>query len=170
MRGFTLVEVLVAAGILGFLILAILGILIIGDRVYNDDVGLLDLQQQLRLVMDGMTRELRQNDSSQNITISNGGAMISFYIARTSGPVSFYLSNNRIIREHPAGTTSIVANNINDLSFCWVHDGLPCDISRNCAGECSNSNFLQLELAANKTIINRQVSFSLSSKAKLRNE
>lgn len=168
MKGFTLVEILVSALIFSFLIAAIFGVLNIGNMTYSTDLGLLDLQQKARQAMDGMIRELRQSGSS-DITITDSGARIQFRIPTdiTTDPVTYssnityYLSDNQLIREHPAGTTKILADNINSLTFSL------------------SEKTLEIRLNAKKTSLRREIYFPpkedeqerfLIEKVRLRNE
>ena len=116
MKGFTLMEVLVSTLIFSFILLAIFGALDIGDTSFKTDVGFIDLQQEIRLAMHGMVREIRQSRAA-DITISDSGASINFLIPDVSNSISYYLSGNQLIREHPAETTKVIGRNINSLNF-----------------------------------------------------
>ena len=134
MRGLTLVEILVSVVILGFLFAAIYGVLNIGNIIFKDDMTLLELQQQARQGMDGMVREIRQTNTDPvegNISIVSGSE-ITFSVPPQTygdpwvGPISYYRDVNdanndgvvnQIIREYPAGTRKILANEITVLSF-----------------------------------------------------
>ncbi|MBL7081198.1 MAG: prepilin-type N-terminal cleavage/methylation domain-containing protein [Candidatus Omnitrophica bacterium] len=116
-RGFSLLEVLVSTAILGFLIAGIYGVLNIGNMTYNTDLGLLDLQQNARQAMHWMVRELRESASSE-IVISEDSSQITFNTPNEGGIQYYYdTQENQIIREYPAGTTRILANNIESLNF-----------------------------------------------------
>lgn len=149
--GLSLVEILVSILILTFIVAGIFEIFILGDRTYFMDMGLLGLQQQVRQSMDGMTREIRQTDNSDIII---GNSTIEFIVPNFV-PIKYYLNGNNIIREHPAGTLKILATDINDLSFM-------CD-----------SNLVQIQLSAQKTVKGKVVSFpvngTITEKVRLRN-
>lgn len=163
MRGFTLLEVLISFVILSILTVGIYGVLNISDKTYHNDMGLLDLQQQVRQSMDGMVKELKQSKASL-ITISNGGARIDFKVPidLTTSPVTYtdliayYRSGNQVLREFPAGTTKVLANDINVLNFSLA------------------GNELQVQLSAQKTVRQRVLTFPLTGlltqKVRLRNE
>ncbi|MFH1767728.1 MAG: hypothetical protein ABH858_01020 [Candidatus Omnitrophota bacterium] len=148
--GFTFSEVLVSAGIMGFLALTIFAVLNVGGNLWQTDMILIELQQQSRLALDGMVREIRQSKSS-NITISDGGARIDFTIPNVTNTISYYLSGAQIIREHPAGTTRLLANNVTSLQFSL-------------SGEVVTVN-----LQAGKTYKGRLLPFFLVEKVRLRN-
>jgi type II secretory pathway component PulJ len=159
MKGFILVEVLVSILILSFLMVGIYGVLYAGSNTYHTSVGVVGLQQQARLAMDGLTRELRQaRTSAINITSSDD---ISFSIPSETygavwiGPIRYYFDavNNQIIREHPVGTEKIVANNVQSLDFS-LNDGI-LDIRITCA---------------NRGAAQRDLSFTLEEQVRLRNE
>lgn len=151
MKGFTLVEILVSVAILSFVVAGIFMVLNIADKSWHSDMGLLDLQQQARQAMDGMVREIRQSDSS-DITITNNGGRVEFYIPDVSNAISYYLENNQIIREHPLSTKKILANDVNSLNFSLL------------------SQVLEIQMEARKTVLQRELSLSLKEKARLRNE
>ena len=158
MRGFTLVELLVSVIIVSFLMMGIFMILNIGNMTYNSDLGLLDLQQQARQAMHGMSRELRQSRDSEISIISDSQIIFSIppqdYGSGWIGPISYYLDTleNQIIREYPAGTERIVANDVNGLIFSL------------------NNNLLDIQLTCTKTVLQRDLAFSLNSQVRLRNE
>jgi prepilin-type N-terminal cleavage/methylation domain-containing protein len=163
MKGFTLLEVLISLVILSIITVGIYGVLNISDKTYQNDLGLLDLQQQVRQSMDGMVKELKQSKASL-ISISNAGARIDFKVPidLTTSPVTYtdfiayYLGGNQILREFPAGTTKVLANDINALNFSLA------------------GNELQVQLSAQKTVRQRVLTFPLTGlltqKVRLRNE
>ena len=69
MRGFTLVEVLVSLLILSIVLAGIFAVLNVGQMNWNSSMSSLDLQQQVRQAMDGMSKEIRQSSFS-NININ----------------------------------------------------------------------------------------------------
>jgi len=157
MKGFTLVEILVGVLILSFFMLGSFSVLHIGETTCNTDLGLLVLHQQARLAMDGMIRELRQTNpprisfiSADEIIFSIPSEIIG---AEWIGPIRYYLDsiNNQIIREHPAGTLKIVANDVNSLSFTLHGD------------------ILNIQLTCAKRV-HRDLLFSLEEMVRLRNE
>ena len=115
MKSFTLVEILVAVVIFGLVIAGLIMILNSGFLAYNTDSCLLGLQQNARVAMDRMVRELREGLPG---TIINGGNQITFNTPNENGIRYYYDAiNNRIMREYPAGTNTILANNITNLNF-----------------------------------------------------
>ena len=160
MRGFTLVELMVGVLILTFLILGLCTVLHIGETTCNTDLGLLDLQQQARLAMDGMTRELRQADAD-SIIDPEGADSITFNAplalnpTQWIGPITYQLdaNQNQIIRTLAGVPQKIVGNNISSLSFD------------------KNDNILDIELTCQITTTRRRdLSLSLREQVRLRNE
>ena len=158
MKGFILVEALVAILILSFIMAGIFGVLHIGGSTYHTSLGLVELQQQSRGAMDRLTRELRQSKASDLSIISPGE--ITFYVPPTNygaawiGPIRYYLNNldNRIIREYPTGTEKIVANDISSLNFSL------------------NDDLLDIQLTAARTVRGKNLSFSLDDQVRFRHE
>ena len=174
-KGLTLIELMVSVVILSFLTLCIFSLLNIGDLSWRTDMGLLDLQQQARQAMHGMVRELRQgiNTSVNNVTITNG-TMIEFYVYNVTNSIAYYLQQDRIIREHPSGTTRVLATDIDSISFCCCQQDTDCDPSE-CNSNCTfpgspNAADIKIHITAGKTVKFRNLSFDLTEKVKLRNE
>lgn len=150
-NGFTLVEVLISTAIALFVVLGIYAVLNIGNITWFTDMGMLDLQQEARLAMDGMTREIRQSSPS-GISITNGGEKAEFYIPDVADGISYFLRNNQLVREHPAGTEKVLANDLTSLNFSLASDTVT------------------ILSTFGKTAQNRNLSFSLAEKVRFRNE
>lgn len=179
LKGFTLVEILVSAVILSFIIAGLFAIFSVANISWYTDMGLLGLQQQARQAMYRMVREIRQGSPLRK-TIDDG--KITFYIppAVYGDPwvesISYYRDVNdtnndgvvnQIIREYPPGTKKILANDIDSLSFCcW--DGVDC--CNPILEDCSNLPVLQIQLRATRTVRQRPLVFSLTEKVRLRND
>lgn len=150
-RGFTLVEILVSVAIALFVVLGVYAVLNVGNTSWFTDMGMLDLQQEARLAMDGMIREVRQS-SSGDVSITNGGEKVEFYIPDVSSGISYFIQNNELVREHPAGTEKVLAGDLTSLNFSLASDTVT------------------ILLTVGKTAQNRNLSFSLAQKVRLRNE
>lgn len=173
-RAFTIIEMLFSCVIMMVLIGGILVMANMGNRGWSTEIGLLNLHQQARQAMHGMVREIRQSQGT-DIIITSGGERVKFKIPRDlfSGPTTYYqsiyyyLSNEQIIREHPLGTTQVLANSIKSLDFCFW-DGIDC--CDPASESCSGLNILEISLEAEKEIRERVLSFSIREEVKLRNE
>ena len=173
MRGFTLVEILVSLLILSVVLAGIFAVLNVGQMNWNSSMSSLDLQQQVRQAMDGMSKEIRQSSFS-NITINPDQGAINFTVPidittnpiTYSSTINYYLNDNsQIVREHPSGTTKILANDISNLSFCCV--GI---VAANCL-DYDNSTAVQIYVEGNKTVRGRTyLPFNLTEQVRLRNE
>jgi len=173
-KAFTLVEILFSCVVLMVLIGGIVVMLNSGNKGWSTEIGLLNLHRQARQAMHGMVRETRQSQPS-DITITNAGARIQFEIPQDlfSGatsyyqPIDYFLNNGQIIREHPTGTTEVLANDIKTLNFCFW-DGVDCCDPD--TEDCSNLDILEISLEVEKTIRQRVLFFSIREEVKLRNE
>ena len=152
--GFTLVEIAISIAIASLIALGIFIILNSGSSSWNQETTLLELQQQTRSAIEGMTKEIRQIDPLQNVDIINDGHGIVFHILDVSNSISYYLNGNgQIIREHPPGSTRAVAGNISSINFS--HTG----------------NIVEIFIVATKVDKRgRSLTFSLTGRVKLRNE
>jgi prepilin-type N-terminal cleavage/methylation domain-containing protein len=147
-RSFTLLEVLVSIAILTLVVAGVFSVFYVGDTCWRTDTGLVDLQQQVRQAIDGMSREIRQGNPG-SIAITEAGARIDFSIGGDN--IAYYLNNGQIIREYSAGADRILGNNISALNFSL--DG----------------SVVLIEVTAEKTVQGRDVTFALSEKVGLRN-
>jgi len=178
--GFTLIEIVVTFFIMTFIVWCIVAIFNMADKVWNSDMGIVDLQQDARQAMDRMINEIRQarNFTGCNVTTSGttGDMEISFCVpvdittfpVTPSQSIRYYRDTSipnlpRIIRDH-AGTTSVVGVNIDSLNF------LPSPFS---------GDIVEIELTATKTTRGRTLCFpspcvnpkrTLLEKVRLRNE
>ncbi len=157
-------EVLVGAFILGLLISGIYGVLNVGNITYLTDMGLLDLEQQTRRGMDAMVRELRGSYSAS--IDNNDPSHITFTTLKFSDIEFRHIDSNndvirdRVIRQRTSETT-ILANEISDLCFCWDA------ANNNCRTDCSN--LFMIRIRAAKTVMQRPLTFSLIEQVRLRN-
>ena len=173
MRGFSLIEILISSVILIIIFTGVFFVLNAGDQSWNAGTGSLDLQQQVRQAMDGMSKELRQTRGG-NITIEPDSRSINFTvpISITTDPVTYssvinyYLNatSNQLERLHPSDAESkVLANDIADLSFC-------CQGGSDCF-DCQNSTLLQIQVNGTKTVRQRALTpFNLTEEVGLRNE
>jgi type II secretory pathway pseudopilin PulG len=152
LMGFTLIEGIVTIIILGFVVTTIVAVLNVGNQAWHTEMVFSELQQQVRLAIDGMAREIRQSSNITTPTEGGSGSLIDFYIPGSSNPISYYLNNTQIIREHPPGTTKILANSIEYLNFSRGQDTVV------------------IQVNATKKAGARTLSFSLIEKVSLRND
>jgi len=151
LTGFTFAETMVSTLIFSILAIAILSVLIVGQKFWHSDVGNVELQQQARLAMDGMTREARESSPS-DIIISNSGSRIDFSVPDASAAIAYYAENNQLIREYPAGTEKVLAVDVEAVDFSLSADTLT----------------IQLDLG--KTVFGADLNFSAQEQVNLRNQ
>jgi prepilin-type N-terminal cleavage/methylation domain-containing protein len=148
-KGFTLVELLVSS----LLFSIICGIVFLVFNTANSagfaNFDFIDLQQQARQAIDGMSIEIRQNPAANPINITDGCSKITFTDAGDS--ISYYLNGSQIIREYPLNTTIVIANNISSLCFT------------------SSGTTVLISLNATKNTRGRSQTFSLQEKVMMRN-
>ncbi|MFZ5800942.1 MAG: PilW family protein [Candidatus Omnitrophota bacterium] len=161
MKGFTLVEVLITIFIFGFIVAGLYGILNVATITYYTDLGLLDLHQQARNAIVRLVREVREaNASSITVTAINPlSDRLTFDTPNKSG-VQYYLSADQIIREYPAGTQKVIANNITRFKFTWnFNPGIP-----------GSSRILRIAVQAEKDALRRHLSLLFGEQVRIRNE
>lgn len=129
MKGFTLVEVLVAVFIFSFISAAIFMVLLVGKASwYTGDVET-ELSQDMRRALTVMNSQLRQSSSS---VVSDVPANDNYYTSITfkvsegvdaggsvqwSEDINYSLNTNHQIISLKEGASSILANNITGLQF-----------------------------------------------------
>ena len=158
----SLVEVMVSITILAIIATFVFTALVMGERYWRSDMGLLDVEQEARMGLHGMAREIRQKNGSASMTITNNDSQINFYMTNVTNQVKYYLQGNQIIREHPPNTTRVIANNITSLGFC-------CGQGSTCNSTCTSAEYVEIQVTASKTA-GRTVTFNLSEKVQLRND
>lgn len=152
-KGFTLIEILISILILSIIGAMIVTTLISVDNIYLREATLLELQQQERIAMSYMTRELR---GANNVTINEIDGSLLFNLPNATD-VKYYFDPDKkqVIREYPSGTLKVLGNDISLLSFSL--DG----------------SLLEIQLSASKNIRGGMLIFPLSGnlieKVKLRN-
>jgi hypothetical protein len=137
------------ATLLGSVILvALLAVFQAGDETWKDNAAWIKLQRNTRQAMEGMTRELRRAESS-SVNVSGDGDQIDFMIGNNT--VSYYLSGEQILREHPENTTRVLGNDITVLQFD------------------DSDGVITIGMTAQTDAGLRTYSFPLTSKVRLRN-
>lgn len=157
-RGFTLVEVAITIALIGFLAITIAAVLNVGDNTWRTEMILLGLQQRVRLAVDGMAREIRVGEDCSKLAITADTAELDsviFSIPSSAQDIEYSVNaNDELIREHPVGTTKILAMNITELDF-----------------DCpAGTDMATISLTAQTTEGKWPLSFSLKEQVWLRNE
>jgi len=136
--GYTLVEAVVAAGLLVVLLLAIAGFCQSALCIYRKSEDLVEVQDNLIIAMDRMTRELRQ---AKEITAASKKTEI--YFKDSSGTtVSYYLEGKVLKRRREVEDP--VANWITGLEFVYRPYG--CDD----AGRIAGNTLVEISMTGEK--------------------
>lgn len=159
MKGLTIVEIMVCVVIFSVLFVGIYGVLNVGNLSYLTDMNMMRLQQAARQSMQQLSLDLRNatnpvvtviDASSDKITFDTyGGSGISYY--RDAADLNGDGITSQIIREYPAGTRKVIANDISLLKFTPVGSLVTINMTASC--------FMRL----------RQLSYSLREQIRLRN-
>ena len=121
-RGFTLTELMVACAVMGIVMAGIFTLQQQGQLAYLWGASRVEVQQNARLALDVMTRELRSaltvtNCAATTIAFTDGSAVAVTY-ARAGGASPYTLQRTY------SGTTTDVIGGLDVLSFtCYTSDG-----------------------------------------------
>ncbi|MCK4912269.1 MAG: prepilin-type N-terminal cleavage/methylation domain-containing protein [Candidatus Omnitrophica bacterium] len=170
--GFTLVEMMITVGIFLIVIGAMHQVFVGGQKAWDSDMSLLEIQQSTRRGIYSITREMRAASRS-SVTMAGGCDHVSspesctqviFDTPSESNIQFFYDSGaNQLIRQDSSANQIILASNISDVYFCCAHGD----------GDCScNATYdiLDVQLQAEKNAWGRTLDFSLKTKVKIRND
>ena len=149
-KGFTIVEVVVTLAIFLIVIGAIHQIFVAGQRAWDSDLSLLDLQQSTRRGLHSVTREIRAA-SLESISIENNSE-IEFDTPDEDNIQFFLNDDDQLIRQDSLEGQRVLAIDITDVYF-------------NVTG-----GIVEVRLAAEKTVRGRVLEFSLRTKVKVRND
>lgn len=155
MKAFTLLELLVTILLMTIMVFAIYSVLNIAGAYFPTDTTLLDLQQQARQTIEAISKESREaSPSNVGITPVDANNDILMFSTPTKDNISYYvnLTNNRLIRQYPTGTTRVLASDISGLKFAL--DG----------------NLLTVTVQTTKTNLQNPLTFELTGQVRLRNE
>ena len=109
-KGFSLIEMMVALGILSLIIIGLVTFFSGGTRAWVTGQYQLEAQRNARLAMDRMVREIREADYIVNSSISSS---IDFHTP-FHGNISYSLSGNDLKR----GSNTVI-NNVLTLDFSY---------------------------------------------------
>lgn len=123
-RGFTLAELLVVTAVLGLILSAVLIVQQQGQSAYLMGSNRVETQQNARVALDLMTRELRQATA---VTALGGASDVSFTIdhdnnvATAPVTVRYQLSGTTLNRTEAGTTTALVGGVTNlTMTYCLV--------------------------------------------------
>lgn len=152
MKGFTLLEILIAVLIFTFIIGGMYGILNLTKINYDTNLVSLNLQRQARQGMSRLSREIRQAFVS-SIRLDQNSTSITFNTTDAAG-IEYSLHSGQLWRNYPTGW--VIANDITNLTFSPIV-----------------GNMQKITLEVNKTFRsfekNRTLTFSLTEQVQVRN-
>ena len=121
-RGFTLTELLVVTAVLGLMLTAVGSLMMSSQQAYSFGSNRVEAQQNARVALDLMTRELR---GAQSITALGGASDITFTVCDASSmttctPVSvqYQLSSGNLNRIS-GGVTETVIGGVQSLTMTY---------------------------------------------------
>lgn len=113
-RGFSLTELLVVCAVLGLILAGTFAIQQKGQEAYLMGSNRVETQQNARVALDLMTRELR---SAQSITALGGGTDLTF-LDQNGGQVQYQVSGTTLNRT-AGGTTTAVIGGVQSLVMTY---------------------------------------------------
>jgi len=124
-RGFSLAELLVVTAVLGLVMAAVISIQQKGQQVYTYGSNRVEAQQNARVALDVMTRELRS--AQQMVTL--GSASDVTFLDQNSTQVQYQLSGTNLNRISGGNTTTIIGGvQALTMTYCAVWNA----VSNNC--------------------------------------
>jgi len=122
-RGFTLVELVLAAFLLSMLCAIVWGLFSHYVLYYRKADDRADIYSSLRISLNRMCREIKY---AQSVSAASDGSIITFVNAERI-EVSYYCLNNQLLRREK-GVAAPLSGNIESISFSYVtKDGLVID-------------------------------------------
>ena len=120
-RGFTLAELLVVTAIIGMVMAGIFTLQLQGQQVYLYGSNRVETQQNVRVALDLMTRDLR---SAQSITTIASAQDITF-VDENGDPIRYNLSGTTLNRTDPINGTIPLMGGVQSLTFTYysAYDG-----------------------------------------------
>lgn len=143
-RGFSLAELLVVTAVLGLVMAAVIAIQQKGQQVYIYGSNRVEAQQNARVALDVMTRELR---SAQQIVTLGGAGDVTF-LNQDGVQVRYQLSGTDLNRTS-GGSTATIIGGVQGLTmtYCavWNAVGNSCTTA---AGSASAVTVIRVQLTA----------------------
>ena len=118
-KGFSLIEMMVALGILSLIIIGLVTFFSGGTRAWVTGQYQLEAQRNARLSMDRMVREIREGTSIDEIS-SDTTIKINYLASFGKNPVTYSLSDNTISRDDIP-----LINNVKTLNFTYPDEPAP---------------------------------------------
>jgi prepilin-type N-terminal cleavage/methylation domain-containing protein len=171
-RGYTLMEIMVVTFLIGILFSALVGILINSETYWNKGENKITEQQEARLAMDRMVKDLRESNTYWGVSISQ--SQVVFY--KPDFDSDGYMTGTHWVgyKLNPGNTHQLlrkeegdldytpVANNIGNVSFACSTDGCQTFNNNTCPADCPR---VRITVTTQK-----DKNFTLSTDVVLRNQ
>ena len=119
-KGFSLIEMMVALGILSLIIIGLVTFFSGGTRAWVTGQYQLEAQRNARLSMDRMVREIREGTSIDDEISSTTTITINYLASFGKNPVTYSFSDNTISRNDIP-----LINNVKTLNFIYPDESAP---------------------------------------------
>ncbi len=126
-RGFTLAELLVALSMLVFVLTAIVMIENGSLQAYVDGSNKTEVQQNARVALERMAREIRQTSSKLTVALPTSLG----FVDQDTGPTTYWLNGNALTRTS-GGADAVIIGAVQALTFTYR------DASNNVTGIADN--------------------------------
>lgn len=127
-RGFTLSELLVAIAIIGLIMAGLLGLQQSGQTAYLTGAGRVEVQQNARIALDMMTRELRSAQAitaiGANCGTAGGDTTISF-TDQNATAIVYSLTGTVLQRSSGGGAATDLIGGVQTLSIQCYNNSVP---------------------------------------------
>ena len=159
-EGFTLVEVMIAAGVLGIMTMSIFILLPGWQRSWNINQVQMDVQFQARRAMSTMARELTQTSPGQ-VAINVAGNVITFRLPNNNYAAGAFTWNDQIQYSLVAG--QLLRTNLNTAAVEVLASYI------NGLGFVLNNDIVSIQLSVNRNFKGENALLQLNSQVSLRN-
>lgn len=123
-RGFTLAELLVAIAMLGFILAGVITLQRQGQFTYLVGAARVEAQQNARVAMTRVLRELRTARAVTAASSCNTGTSSLTFTDQDGDTVQYSLSSDRLERRFNGGQAEVVISGVESVQFlCYRADG-----------------------------------------------
>ena len=114
-QGFTLIEMVIVIIIFLILVSIATTVLVQEFQIFNSGKSLINADWQIRIALDRMVRDIR---GATSINTATTNTLTFHYVDDNSGTnTSYSLSNSKLLYSKSDGTSSVLADNIQALTF-----------------------------------------------------
>lgn len=165
--GFSLVEMMVSFAVFVLLILAAASTFNSSQKLMNWNQYGISVQEELRRVLNTMSREMRESSPSSPTPITIGTDAITFEIPLTVSQnvvtawtqISYGLNPDNTVTRTVNGETTIIGNSVTNLNFTYNPQVSPRTVRIEITGN----------KAAGSTTLDRDITMTLTGEVTLRN-